>query len=331
MTGQTDDGPSLRDSISAAMDSTPAATTAPAASQDTANTPTTGATPTTESTPTTEPIAATTTEAAPAPAGGEKMKPPVGWHDVREWEAMPDASRKWIREREANMNRFAQQTAGVRKFGQALSQAMQPYEPMLRQLGINPVEAVSESLQLVYALSNGTPDQRLQAFAAAAQHYGVDIGRLANGDVPQQRQLPPEVAQLQAKLDAMEAHFMGQQQQVSQQEAQQKWQAIDQFWNSPEHEHIHLVYEDMAQLLDSGRYGENPSPEALKRAYDDALYLRPDLRALMAEKEAARRAKMAAAARSSSTGGSGSPVAANTEPSDQSLRGTIERAWGAAA
>lgn len=346
--------PSLRDTIASAMDapdtsstSAPSATSTPAAAAP--------ATPTAQTTPTLPgagDAAPNTSAAAPvapaagvdpakaaiAPAGAAgtpgaapvepKVQPPVGFPDVRDWEKIPANVQKWVRGREVEFNKGLQRNAEAAKFGTTMWQQLAPYEATIKATGANPFQLVSEMAATHHLLTSGSPQQREEAFVRAAARYGIDLNAVAERHAGRgQAATPsnPEVAELRKTVGTLMQHLRGQEQFAGQQVAQQVWQDVDKFATNPQNEHLPILWPRMAELLEGG------IAKSLEDAYEQALWTRPDLRAIRIEQDAARRASEAQNQRNAATGGPGVPVAAGAVPSNESLRSTLERAWDKAA
>ena len=339
----SDDKDSVRSALRAAFDNpTPdvAATDAPATESATPYTPEGGAVadsgdaaPAAKALPTDAPaerggpVAAAAVAAPGAPAA---VTPPAGFKDVKAWETTPDATKQFIKDREANYARGYQKAKQAADFGTAAFRAIEPLLPTLRAQGVHPAQAIAGMANLITTLRTGTERERYEAFAGAAQEYGVDLQRLVQQGVPtDSTPAHPEVAALKRQIAELAQHVTGNKQ--HEEAAQQQWayQNVSGFASKPEvAELLPFVQEDMARILESSLIDETgKSPEqVMQEAYEMACYRNPSIRERQQQKTLQRQAEEAKKLRNAaSVSSNSSHVAGGTVPSDESLRGSLER------
>jgi hypothetical protein len=236
---------------------------------------------------------------------------------------MPPAIQKWTMDRERQYAKGLQGNANAASFGMTIANAIKPYQWMLEAKGVPPAQLVKEAMQFHAILSSGSPVEKASMLVRAAQHYGIDPRILLEGNggegVPQPH---PEVANLKQQLQAMQQYLRGNMQQQVTQEASQAWTAVDRFAQDPQFPHAEQLLNEMADLLERGFAHDLPS------AYQKALAWHPELYAVGRGADAARRQREARAAAAGSTTYGGAPMSGSANPSDESLRATLERLMG---
>lgn len=318
---------SLRDALSDAFDAvgtTPAADPEPAPSTDDTPRPDNAAdvAPNEPAATDTKPAdakasdqkAADTKPAAEAPAA---PKAPPGYPGGDEaFAALTPQAQEWTKAREAHFDKGLRANAEGAKFGAAMWGAFRPYEAAMRARGMHPAQVVHDAMNLDFVLTQGSQAEKAAALQRLAQYAGVEPTSIASqADAPQ---ASPEVAQLQQAFRALVGHLRGERE-------QQAVSTVDAFAKDEAHKHANdpRVRAVMADLLDMGKARD------LEHAYKLAIWMQDDIRAVMLEQDAARRVAEARAAANEASPRGGAPVAAVMTPNDDTLRGTIERAWDA--
>lgn len=330
---KNDDDVSLRDSIASAMDAAekpaepaptePAPEAAPptgaSSSPDNAASETPAAGPGETAKP-----AAPEENAKPSEPAADAPKPPPGFPGGDQaWAGLPPDTRTWVKAREAQFARHFQQNAEAAKFGASMWGAIRPYEASLRAAGVHPAQVVQEAMNLNFVLSQGTQAEKAAAIQRMAHHAGVDLSAVAGQ--PETAQASPEVDELRNTVRALVNHLRGQEQQQVRQQVQQATSTVEEFSRDTSRKYINdpKVRETMANMLDIGMARD------LDHAYKLAIRTQDHLHAEIAAEDAARRAAEARKAAAEATPRGGAPVAAVMSPNDDSLRGTIERAFEA--
>lgn len=209
-------------------------------------------------------------EESAAPEETPKHAPPKTWRPeaVASWEALPETVKAEVLKREDDMFRGLEGYKAEANIGKSVKQVFQPYEPILRQQGIDPLFLTSKLMEAHITMSTGTPEQRLAYLHRVAQDYGVSLD--AQGEPPY---IDPQVASLQKQLEAVTSHIKGNEQR-QQQEATQKIQSeIDAFASDPAHPYFDEVASDVAALIRGG------AAATLADAYEKAVWANPTTRA----------------------------------------------------
>jgi hypothetical protein len=267
--------------------------------------PKTGETP---ETTTETPAAAAPEKAAPAPAisdPGKTVDPsepasqptiaaPQSWSPAAkaEWTKLPEAIRKEVAKREADVTRGFQQYAERVKSVEPVIQALEPVRQAMELNGVQPAQYVQ---RLVAA------EQFLQRDPGAAlkwlaDQYGVPLGaqtQQAQG-AEQAPASDPHIAALVQRQQQLEAHIQSVMQE-RQTEAQRRAEAertdlhrtVETFAADPAHLYFENVRGEMAALLQVGRAAD------MKQAYEMACWANPEVRAQILRQEDEKRAEAA--------------------------------------
>ena len=172
----------------------------------------------------------------------------------------------YIEQREAEFAKGVSTYKAEADRGRALVEAVTPYEPVLRQYGLDPAQHVKSLMDAHYALATGSPEQKLQMFAKLATDYGVSLQGLTGNADPQMS----SVAQELARVKQQQAALLAFQQKTEAMSAQQQIEAF-----KVDHPHFEEVRDAMAQIL------ERQQAADLTEAYELAVFRNKDLRELM--------------------------------------------------
>jgi len=198
-----------------------------------------------------------------------------------------------------------------------------PYQPYLQSLGVDAPTAIQKLLQAEYTLRNGDPQSKMNQFMTLAQEYGIDLSQTQNIQ-PQD----PQTQYLTNQLNELRQTQQMWQNQLQQQQASQAQAELSQFADGKEH--FDAVRNDMAVLLETG------SAKTLQEAYEKAIWMRPDVRQTLLEKqlnEAQSKALAQAQAQKAKTASIGvkgsSPSSTGIQPVKGSLRDVIAASFDA--
>lgn len=237
----------------------------------------------------------------PAPQGGTGA--PAAWKAEEKaiWDSLPEVARQAVLRREADTAKGVQE---LRTKYQEIETAVAPYSATIKQHGKTPGQAVEMLFKWNMELAG---PNKVQAFKALAQSFGVDLATLANAAASPQgapgagqtnpipENLRPVISDLETRLKGFEENASAQQQAA----AQQTWQN----W-SKDKTHAEKVRGLMAQLINGDlaliQAGQHQVSNTVKNgsidmdaAYQAAIYAHPEVRALVLQEEQAARDKTA--------------------------------------
>lgn len=243
---------------------------------------------------------ATTSLAKPAPTGApEPIAYPKSWkQDLSpHWDKMPRELQDYVtntREKDY-LNGLEQYKAGHTAYSE-IHEVIQPYMPRLTALGLRPAEAIRTLMNADWALSQGSPEQKIAMLASICQNYGIDPAQIkgaGGGEQPFQTDAEKALAK---KFDGLHSNLS----QFIQSQMTEKKSVIDKevaaFAADPAHPHFDAVADHIVRLLNADR------ALSLQDAYDQAVWANPTTRAKAIEalnketSEKARKEREAAAA-----------------------------------
>lgn len=273
------------------------------------------------------------TTAAPAAQEAEQplwSRPPLSWKkDYHQaWATVDPKVREYVWQREEQMRKGVEPLLTKAQFADKMAQAIEPYLPTIRGMGLDEAAAVQALMKADHTLRTSDAQTRLQMFSQLAQQYGVDLSALTGGaSIPgaaaPQPSFDPRLIQLQNELTNIRGEVVGWKQQQEAAQAAQLQNEIYAF--AQQAEHFETVRPTMVQLLQSG------VAQDLQDAYDKAIRLDSDLFAQMqqaqqAQQQATRSAelnKAAKAARAAAVSVRGSTPGTNTAPKAQDRRSLL--------
>ena len=254
---------------------------------------------------------------APQPKG-----PPKSWKkDYHEhWGKLEPAIQDYVLQREDEYYRGVGTYKQNAELGQQFLEAARPYEPLMRQLGVSPVQAFQALANADFTLRTADRATKAQLFANLAQQYGVDLT-----DVQAPPIVDPSVSELQQTVMQMRQAMLQQQQMYEELQRGMLEPQIQQYASKPYFEELRPT---MAQLLNTGM------AQTLDDAYDKALRLNDqyfsEVQAQQRQSEEQRRLKEAAEAAAKAKAAAvqvrGSPSTALPD-TKRDLRSALEQAW----
>lgn len=231
---------------------------------------------------------------------------PVSWAaDAKaNWATLPPAIQQAVLKREEEIANGGRQWSEEKRRYQS---TLAPLIEETQKRGISP----EQGLNTLLAAQRMLDRDPASAIAHLAQQYGVDLANLASNPPAEQPRFDPMVSQLSQHVQALESQLSGFLQ-------NQTMGVVEKF--AAEHPHYEAVEEQIARLIpliQQNEPGLNPS-DVLTKAYDQAIWLNPDVRLKLIEEQTkpqqqvqavqAKAQKAAKAAVSVKGSSNGSPV-----------------------
>jgi len=246
----------------------------------------------------------------------ESWKPAVREH----WAKLPPAVKEEVARREKEIATTLNQTAGARKFAEAFSQTIRPYEHFLRIENASPLQAIDELFRTSAVLRVGSPADKANLVAEIVKRHGVSIEDLDRALVGQQ--VPDETGKfrelLKSELGPVN-QFMNEFQNLRQSQTQKYQQELDkELADFSKKEFYNDVRETMADMLEMA--ANRGQAMTLQEAYDKALLVSPEIQQILAKRknDEVRRKRRAATSLPSRASGVGD---SDAQPDD--VRGAI--------
>lgn len=269
-------------------------------------------------------------EEAPAEPEGVKLdkeRAPTSWNaKVREkWGELPEEVRaEVIRREESHANgirKLQDEMAPVRQFTEQLGGVIQE----AASLGQAPIQYIHNLAQAERSLRVGAPEQKFETLLNLADQYGIPLRQAINGAAgkellpsqPQQAQLPQE----------FQRQFEEMRQQLANNQAQTVQQQVASF--SQGKEFFEDVREQMAALFDSGQAND------LQEAYDKAVWLHPEVRQVLIDREKAQnnsaglKQRQTAAAAAALKSGGQNDIKVEVDDGDDSIEALVRKSMAA--
>lgn len=276
------------------------------------------------------PPAETTQTEPPKPGEPDTTHAPPSWKlgERQLWQGAPPELRKAVWRREMEMQQGLSRSAPDRALASEVRQLVAPIERTMQARNTTPAKLFASYVQFDQALTSRDPATQAHAISQVMKAYGVSVEALADAidgkGQPQQRQ--PSYEEMREQLrEEMRAEMRGHQQRAEYQshtgKVQEFAKSVDPVLFNDEIRH------DMAALIESA--ASRHVELSLQDAYDRAVMANPEARAIVQQREEAKRAatqqqatRRAEAAGSSVKSRPASPVGGSS--SGNSLRADLE-------
>ncbi len=198
----------------------------------------------------------------PAEPAPEVRPPPKSWaKDMHEeWAKLTPKAQEYYEQREKQMLDGLEQYKGDAGYAKQLKEIVTPYKPMLDAMGVSETDAIKYLLNAQYRFTNGSDEQRRQAYA----QLGAELGFAEPQDLPA---IDPVVKDLQEKLSRVESVLTTREQQERQATKQRVDSEIEAFAADTKNQYFNDVSRDMVPFINAGL--------TLKDAYDRAIWANP--------------------------------------------------------
>lgn len=284
----------------------------------------------------------------PAPASDD-LPLPAHWSDAEKarWAALPAEHKALLLDArksiEAGFDQKFKTVAEERKQYARYSEidrVLEPHRGRMRQYGASEPEVIHRLLTAEAALAG---PQRVEAFRQLASAYGIPLSALAGqgaeaamDDDPRAR----EIAELRQQVFGLAQGYQSMTAAQQQERINAQNRQIEQFTTAkddkgqPLYPHVDRVVDHMTPLFAAKLNAGVPLPDALKAAYEEAVWANPDVRREVIAAEEAKRAadaqRRAAVDQAKRAGGNvrSSPITTATAPaSTGSLREELQRTY----
>jgi hypothetical protein len=231
-----------------------------------------------------------------------------------------------IQRREQETHKALTTNDELRNFGKTLHRELSPYVASIQAEGGDVIQAVKNTMQTAYNLRFSPPAHKVEMMVGLMNQFGIDpnhvFQRLSNG----QQRIDPYTQQLEQRLQQIEQASNQQRTLYQQQQDAQLHGTIESFSSSGNAPYFDDVRPEMIALLESGR------ADTLEKAYEMAVWARPDIRPLMLQQqEKQKQAELSAKAqrsRAASSSITGTPAGASfRNGSGDSLRDSLSGAF----
>lgn len=209
----------------------------------------------------------------PRPKGWKKDHLPL-WEKMYRGETMsPDEARQvalYANQRETEYANGVSTYKAEAETAKKWNSVIEPMLPRLQQSGIDAVDYMKDLVAADNLLTNGTPDQKIQALSQIANAYGVPLSVIA-GTMSNDGQTNPVVNDLLGKIEGLNRQISQVEFWKNEKEKSELQSIISQFQNSGKAPHFEAVRPMMSQLLDTG------VATSLEDAYAKAVRLNDEI------------------------------------------------------
>lgn len=245
------------------------------------------------------------TTATPAPEPWES--PPKSWKKDYHayWSQLDPKVRQYVHQREKEaLDGIMQYKSQADKWNDAVKQ----FQPWFDHYKIDPVEAFNRLATSHIILKYGSPEDKARWAWQLVQDYGLhDILR---GAPPQQGQQPSQ------DIIALRNELQNIQKSLYERQLQENLAVVNAFFSDPKNEFAEELQNDIAALLEKG------AASTLQEAYEKAMWLNPEVRAKVMQREIEKVTQPKRVATTNLKSSSVSP--APTEGEDESMEDTMK-------
>jgi hypothetical protein len=235
---------------------------------------------------------------APAQDTGEQQqaaqtaeKPPAGapnsWSAPMKakWGGIDPEVGAYIQQREVEMQKRLSQQDEFTDLGRRAKEAAAPYEAIIRSEGGDTLGMLKDYLNYAYVFRSANPQQKVAALHQLARQFNIPLSVPAQPAQGPQSAIELQLAQANQRIEQMDQRW----QQFTTQQAQQEQDGYESvfadFAREPGHEHFERLRPMMGRLMQQGMAAD------LEQAYETAVYMDPELRAM--QQQAASQAQAA--------------------------------------
>jgi hypothetical protein len=187
------------------------------------------------------------------------------------------------KEMEAAHTRKLQALAEETKIAESFKKTVGPYESYLKQLNIEPTQAFEKLIATEMRLRMANPHEKAALMNELARQYGV---QLQGGEAPQ---VHDQTKAIFDELNNHRAYLIRLEQEKKNQEVQSLHNQISTFSSAKDengnlkYPHFETIRHDMGALMNAGKAA------TLEEAYEQAIWINPELRRTFIERQSADR------------------------------------------
>jgi len=201
------------------------------------------------------------------------------------WDKLDPEFQKAIVQREEDSAKGFEVYKTQADFGKNVESAIMPYMATINQFGAQPHEAIKELFSVDHVLRYGQPHEKVGMMQRIFRDYGINPQTVFDSFTQQQPQIDPALAPVYNELQGLKAQ---QQQFLTQQQNRENEMLLNEVMTFSEgKEHISAVQDEMMALLPQVIQA-NPNisyQEKLQKAYNAAIWARPDIRETLLQQE----------------------------------------------
>jgi hypothetical protein len=201
------------------------------------------------------------------------------------WDKLDPELQKAIVQREEDSAKGFEAYKTQADFGKNVEYVIAPYMATINQIGLQPHQAVGELFKVDHTLRYGQPHEKIGMMQRIFRDYGINPQTVFDSFTQQQPQIDPALAPVYNELQGLKAQ---QQQWLMQQQDRENDMLLNEVMTFAEgKEHINVVQDEMMALLPQiiQTHPNISYQEKLQKAYDMAIWARPELRETFLQQE----------------------------------------------
>jgi hypothetical protein len=202
-----------------------------------------------------------------------------------DWSNLPENVRQQIHQREQDFHNGIRQYKDAAGFGSSIAQEMMPYQQVMRERGVTPQGVVRDIMGALNTMVTGSEETKAQVFLKMAGDYGINLDTVMSLRQRAPSQAAPELHPVLQRVQQLETRISQADQEREQAQQREDDARVNAFLNDPKNEHARTVAKQMSSLLMSGQAKD------LQDAYEQAMWLHPEVRTKLLEKQEADRRK----------------------------------------
>lgn len=200
-----------------------------------------------------------------------------------EWAGLSENVRQQIHKREADFHNGVRQYKDAATFGSSIARELMPYQEIMRKNGVSPQSIVRDIMGSLNVMATGSAETKTAEFLKLAETYGIDVATLQTQRQRAPAGAAPDLSPVLQRVQQIETRITQADQEREQHERAQDEAAVNSFLNDSKNEHARTVMPIMSKLLLSGQ------AETLQDAYEKAIWIDPQVRQKLLEKQDADR------------------------------------------
>ena len=204
---------------------------------------------------------------------------------AEKWATLDPEVRAEIHKREQDFHAGVRQYKDAAGFGSQVAQVMQPYQRIMQEKGVHPVGIVKDIMGALNVMATGSEESKAAQFLQLAQSYGINLDTVLSLRQRAPGQAAPDLSPVLQRVQQIETRISQADQEREQRQREEDEARVTSFINDPKNEHAKAVSKQMAALLLSGEAQDMPD------AYQKAIWLHPETRAKLLQKQEADRRK----------------------------------------
>lgn len=201
------------------------------------------------------------------------------------WKTLPEPVRQEIHRREQDFHNGVKQYRDAAGFGASLAQEMLPYREIMTKSNVTPQAIVRDIMGALNTMATGSAESKADTFLKLADQYGINLDTVLSLRQRAPGSAAPDLSPVLQRMQKLETRIETADADRARLQDQEDDARIQTFLGDPKNEHARAVIPQMQALLMSGQAKD------LADAYEQAIWVHPETRAKLLEKQETERRK----------------------------------------